>query len=83
MSLTKEQLLDLKEKIDTTKSTISEYTGQLNGMMKQLKTEFGCTTIPEAQTKLINIEKNIKVLEGKINKGIEELESQLNEQEEE
>jgi hypothetical protein len=81
--MTKEQLLDLKEKIDTVKTTISEYTGQLNGMMKQLKTEFDCDTVPEAETKLAGIEKNIGILEKKINKGILELESQLNEQEEE
>jgi hypothetical protein len=80
--MTKEQLLDLKEKIGSIKTTISEYTGQSNGMMKQLKTEFNCDTIPEAEAKLASIEKNIGILEKKINKGILELESQLNEQEE-
>ena len=82
MSLSKEELLELKEKIETTKTTISEYTGQLQGMMKQLQTDFDCSTIPEAKTKLASIEKNIEILERKINKGMIELESQLNDQEE-
>lgn len=81
MSLSKDQLLDLKEKIDNTKTTISEYTGQLQGMMKSLKDDWGCTTVEEAKKKLTHLEKNVEVLQKKLNTGILELETQLNEEE--
>jgi hypothetical protein len=81
MSLSKDELLDLKEKIDTTKTTLSEYTGQLQGMMKSLKDDFGCKTLEEAKIKLASIEKNIEILQKKINVGTLELENQLNEKE--
>jgi hypothetical protein len=81
MSYTKDQLLNLKEKIDTTKTTISEYTGQLQSLMKSLKTDFGCTTLEEAKIKLTSLKKNIDILENKISTGSLELEKQFNEEE--
>jgi hypothetical protein len=81
MSYTKDQLLDLKEKIDTTKTTISEYTGQLQSLMKSLEKDFRCITLEEAKIKLTSLKKNIGILENKISAGSIELEKQFNEEE--
>jgi peptidoglycan hydrolase CwlO-like protein len=76
MSLTEQQLLNLKEKVDDAKTQVSELTGQKNALMKQLKDDWSCKTIAEAETKLKGMENNISILEKKIEKGVEELEEQ-------
>ena len=49
--------------------------------MSQLKNDWGCKTIEEANTKLKGMENSISILEKKIERGVKELEEkyQINE----
>jgi peptidoglycan hydrolase CwlO-like protein len=78
MALTEQQLLDLKEEVDDAKTKVSELTGQQTALMKQLKEDWDCKTIQEAEEKLETMEKNITILENKIKKGTKELEEKYN-----
>jgi prefoldin subunit 5 len=77
MGLTKKQLLELKEKVEEAKTTVSELTGQQTALLQQLKTDFGCKSIEDAEEKLEVLNRNIKGLEKKIEKGTQELEEKF------
>ena len=79
--MTEQQLLDLKDQVEEAKTKVSELTGQKQALMNQLKTDWNCKTIEEANTKLKGIENSISVLEKKIERGVKELEEkyQINE----
>jgi peptidoglycan hydrolase CwlO-like protein len=79
MALTEQQLLDLKEKIADAKTEVSELTGQQTALMKQLKDDYGCKTIKEAEAKLKEMEDSIASIDKKIAKGVKELEELYNE----
>lgn len=74
MALNEQQLLDLKDKVDTAKTAVSELTGQQTALMNQLKTDWGCKTIKEAEDKLAEMERSISILDKKIERGVKELE---------
>lgn len=74
MALNEQQLLDLKEDVELAKQKVSELTGQSTVLLNQLKIDWGCKTIKEAEDKLAEMEKSISILDKKIEKGIEELE---------
>ena len=76
--MNEKELLELKDKVDEAKQVVSELTGQRNALLKQLKDDWGCKTIEEAETKLAKMDKDIDVLEKKIEKGISELEEKYN-----
>ena len=71
--LTEKQLLDLKEEIGEAKNKVAELKGQQNALMKQLKEEWGCTTLEQAEKKIAQIEEEVAILQRQIEKGIEEL----------
>ena len=73
-----QELLDLKDKVETAKTTVSELTGQRTALMKQLKDDWGCKTLAEAEAKLKEMEKNISILDKKIERGTAELEKLYN-----
>ena len=79
--LNEQQLLDLKEKVEDAKTQVSELNGQQTALMSQLKNDWGCKTIEEANTKLKGMENAISILEKKIERGVKELEEkyQINE----
>jgi flagellar biosynthesis chaperone FliJ len=79
--MTEKELLELKEKVDEAKQTVSELTGQKNALMKQLKDDWGCKTIEEAEEKIGTMDRDISLLEKKIEKGIKELEEKYNKEE--
>jgi len=68
------QLLDLKKKVDDAKSAVSELKGQQTALMNQLKTDWKCNSVEEAEKKLKEMETNIASIERKIEKGVKELE---------
>lgn len=72
------ELLELKEKVDDAKSTVSELTGQKNALMKQLKEDWDCKSLEAAEDKLKEMERNISILEKKIEKATKELEEKYN-----
>jgi predicted nuclease with TOPRIM domain len=79
--MTEQQLLDLKDQVEEAKTKVSELTGQKQALMNQLKTDWNCKTIEEANTNLKEMENSISVLEKKIERGVNELEEkyQINE----
>ena len=73
----KDDLLALKSKIEKSKTTVAELTGQQKSQMNQLKETFGCTTIEDAEEKLETMKKSISKLDTQIEEGLEKLEEQL------
>jgi septal ring factor EnvC (AmiA/AmiB activator) len=71
--MTDKQLLDLKEQITKTKGRVAELKGQRNALLKQLKEEWGCTSIEVAKKKIIQMEKDITKLDADIRNGEKEL----------
>lgn len=74
MALTEQQLLDLKDDVEEAKVKVSELTGQNTALINQLKTDWGCKTIAEAEAKLKEMDTSIASIDKKIEKGILELE---------
>lgn len=73
--MTEKQLIDLKKKVEEAKTKSTELTGQKNALMKQLKKDWGCDTIEQAETKLKKLEKQIESIDEQIESGIEEIEN--------
>lgn len=71
--MNEKQLLALKEEIAEAKSKAAELKGQKNALMKQLKEEWGCTSIEVAEKKIKQMEKDITKLDAEIKKGMDEL----------
>jgi len=71
--MTEKDLLDLKEKITDAKNELAELKGQKTALTKQLKEQWGATSIEVAKKKLTKMEEEIADLEASIEKGIEEL----------
>lgn len=69
-----EKLLQLKQDIDKAKLKAAGLEGQLKGLMKDLKDNWECTTIAQAEKKVTALEKEVTDLSGKIEKGVVELE---------
>jgi chromosome segregation ATPase len=70
-------LIKLKEQIDASKTQISELTGKLNYLHKQLYDEFGCKTVKEAEIELRRLEVRVRRLEHKIEVRCSSIEEQL------
>lgn len=51
------QLLKMKDKIDETKSTISELEGRKKYLLEELNEKYGCETIAKAMKKLQKMDK--------------------------
>jgi len=76
--LDEQDLLDLKKDIDEAKTKKSELMGQKNALMNQLKTDWGCKTVEEAQVKLKTMGEEIEDIEDKIEKGVTDLQEKYN-----
>jgi len=81
--LDEDALLNLKAEIETAKTTVSELTGQKTALLKQLREEYKCTTIQQAEDKVEKMDKEIKAIEKQIEKETRALEEKLNPEEEE
>ena len=71
---TPDKLLGLKSEIDQAKTRVSELTGQKQGLMKELKDNWQCTTLKQAEKKAEELEKEISAMTGDIEKGVAEIE---------
>ena len=80
MALSERRLLELKEELAEAKTAVSELTGQQTAMMKQLKDDYGCKTIEEAEAKLKEMTDSVSLLDKKIEKASTELETLLEEE---
>ena len=69
----KQDLLDLKEDIEEAKKKASQLSGKLELLQAQLKKEWGCSTIEQADAKLIKMERDAEALSIQIKEGIAKL----------
>jgi len=67
------QLLELKREIDDAKTEVSELKGTRKQLMKDLKENWDCTTLEQAEKKHEKLREAITVLSDKIEKGVKEL----------
>jgi len=77
IKLDEQQLLDLKDKIEAAKTNVSSLSGQKQAMMKQLKDDWDCNTVEEAEKKLKLMDENISKLDKKIDTATKELEKTI------
>ena len=71
--MTETELLKLKKKVEDAKTSASELTGQKTILNKQLKENWKCNSIEEAEKKLSSKSKEIDDIDEKIEAGITEL----------
>ena len=72
------ELLQLKKEIDEAKQKTSELKGERQALMKQLKEEWDCETIEQAQSKITEMGEQSEKLSNEINNGLTELDKKLN-----
>jgi F0F1-type ATP synthase membrane subunit b/b' len=71
----KEQdLLDLKQQIEDAKQSVAELKGEQTALLKQLKDNYKCTTIAEAEKKAQQMQAEIEKIQEQIDDGCRELE---------
>ena len=71
-----QDLLELKEKIDSAKEKAAELKGRKQGLMKELADDWGCSTVAEAEKKIKAMETEVTQTNEKIKKGVAELEAE-------
>jgi hypothetical protein len=76
--MSEEQLLKLKKDVETAKTTSSQLTGQKTAILKQLKDDWQCESIEEAETKLQGFADDITAVDKKILDGVTELKTKYN-----
>lgn len=69
------RLLELKQEIEDAKIKVSELTGQRTALMAQLKKDFNCKNLNEADKKNKELQKQIDTISTQITEGIEDLET--------
>jgi hypothetical protein len=72
--MTETELLKLKKKVDEAKQTSSELRGEQTALMKQLKDDWDCSTVEEAERRIKTMSKDIEKLTEQIETGMEEVE---------
>ena len=76
--MTEQKLLDLKDQVEEAKEKVSELKGQQNALSKQLKDDWDCSSVANAEIKLKSMEAAITLLDKKIEKGVQELKEKYN-----
>lgn len=71
--MTARELLELKDNIAKAKNTVAELKGQQNAMMKQLREEWKCGSLEDAEKLIQKMDAEIDALNKSIEKGLEEL----------
>jgi len=71
-------LLNLKQEIESTKTRVSELTGQKKALMEQLINTFDCKDIDSAKKLLKQLMDNIQKQEASIEKSLEDLKNKYN-----
>ena len=72
--MTEKDLLRLKKDIDEAKNTLAELNGQKGTLTKQLKENWDCSTIEEAEKVLKKMQIEIEKIQEDMDSGISELE---------
>jgi hypothetical protein len=72
--MNKQDLLNLKNEIELAKQDVSKLEGKQQYLMTQLKDQFGCDTIADAEKKSAKLEKQISKMSDQIEIATTELE---------
>jgi uncharacterized protein involved in exopolysaccharide biosynthesis len=72
--MTERQLIELKEQIEESKTSVSELKGQQTALLRQLKDTFKCSSVEEADKKVEDLRKEIDTLNKQIEEHSKELE---------
>ena len=78
--MTPEELLELKEKIDTSKTNVAELEGRKKQLNEDLKKNWKCDTLEQAEKKVDDMQEDIDEKNKTINEKTTALEEQLDEQ---
>ncbi len=70
-----EKLARIKKTIDRTQRESDKAAGELRSIMQRIRTEFGCSTIKEAQSKLEKMLSKEKALSKTLNKQLRRFEA--------
>ena len=71
--MTEKELLQLKEKIDSAKIEVAELNGQKKRTLQQLKDDWNCKTVEDANALLEKLKDEIEQIDIGIQNGILEL----------
>ena len=66
----------MKKTIEQSKTALARLEGELSGKLKQLKTDFNCSNLAEAERKLDKIDKAIDKDEKALKQAISELQEE-------
>jgi predicted nuclease with TOPRIM domain len=75
--MTDKQLLELKQKVEQAKQTVSELKGERTALLNQLTSNFKCSNIEDAKKKIKNFEKQVIELNETMEQEIQLLEELL------
>lgn len=78
--MTENELLKLKEKIDTAEQSVQQLKGQKKELLARLKEDFKCETIKEAKAKKKELESQLEKLQEKLDLKLEEIEKKYHEE---
>jgi len=73
----KEDLANVKAKLEEAKQKKAQLEGQEQQLMSQLQKEFGCKTVTAAEKKLAALERDITNSEASIAAGLSEIKEEL------
>jgi hypothetical protein len=71
------ELMKLKADIDQAKSKVSELRGRKDYLLQQLKTDWDCDSVKDAQLKIVEMNTEIVQLNAKLTEGIQSIELRL------
>ena len=71
--MTEQDLLNLKKDIDEAKKEILQLEGQKKALMTQLKEDWDCTTLEQAEKKLKGMQRKLTTFNEEIEQGLEEI----------
>jgi len=72
-----EKLIELQEEIEERKTQKAQLEGEKNAIVKQLKEDFGCKSVKQAEALIKEKESDVAKLEDELEEGLEELEKLL------
>ena len=69
-------LLNMKKTIEQSKTALARLEGELSSKLKQLKTDFNCSDLAEAERKLVKIDRAIEKDEDTLKTAISKLQEE-------
>lgn len=74
--MNEKQLLELKNQIEETKAKMAELHGKEKHLLSELKDQYSCDSVMEAEGKLKALDKKIELLESQLESNLTKIEEQ-------